>query len=234
MAIRKTPLVKGEFYHIVLRAVGNEVIFKDKDDYYRGIFSLFEFNDANPVSVFHRRRDRLTAKKMGLEQFSAKRDLLVDILTFNLMPNHIHLLVKQLKDKGITNFMQKLGTGYAGYFNKKYNRKGHLFSKFRSIHVKDNEQLKTVFVYIHANPISLIEPGWKEVGIKNPQKVLKFLENYKWSSYQDYIGKKNFPSVTERDFLMKIMGGEKGCRSALRSWVKHKRKLKGWDKLGIE
>lgn len=93
--------------------------------------------------------------------------------------------------------MMKFGAGYGGYFNRKYHRKGHVFQqRFSAVHIEGEEQLKTVFVYIHTNPISLIEPNWKEKGIEEPEKVIEFLENYKWSSYQDYIGKKNFPSVT--------------------------------------
>jgi len=142
------------------------------------------------------------------------------------MPNHIHLLVRQLKDKGITNFMRKFGTGYATYFNNKYNRKGHLFqSRFQAVHIKSDEQLKTVFVYIHANPISLIKPSWKEEGIKNKEKTLQFLGGYKWSSYQDYIGKKNFPSLIQKEVILKIIGERESCQNFLESWVKYKSEL---------
>jgi len=182
-----------------------------------------------------RRRARLRAKRKGREQFSADRDTLVEILAFYFMPNHIHLLVRQVKNDGITQFMKKLGTGYATYFNKKYNRKGHLFQgRFGAVHIRTNEQLKTVFVYIHTNGISLIEPKWKEKGISNLKKVIKFLENYKWSSYPDYLSKNNFPSVTKRGFLLKVMGGEKGCRNFVEGWVKYKKRLKDFNKITLE
>lgn len=123
--------------------------------------------------------------------------------------------------------MRKFGAGYAAYFNKKYNRKGHLFQgRFHAVYIKNNEQLKAVFVYIHTNGVSLVEPGWKERGISNPKRVLEFLENYKWSSYPDYIGKKNFPSVTKRSFFLKIMGKEKGCKNFVEAWVKYKKELR--------
>lgn len=224
MPIQRPQLVNDEIYHIIVRGVGDFLIFKNNNDRYRGIFSLYEFNDTKQVLIRDRRRDRLHAKRNGREQFSADRELLVEILAFYFMPNHIHLLVRQLKDNGITQFMRKFGAGYAAYFNKKYNRKGHLFQgRFRAVRIKTEEQLKTVFVYIHTNGISLIEPKWKDRGVKNIEKVIKFLENYKWSSYPDYIGKKNFPSVTERDFLLKVMGGERGCREFVENWVKYKK-----------
>jgi len=234
MPIKRPQLINNEIYHIVIRGVGDSLIFKNINDYYRAIFSLYEFNTTGPVEIKKQREKRETIKKRG-ELFSADtRKLLVDILAFCFMPNHIHLLLKQIKNGGITQFMRKLGAGYAAYFNKKYNRKGHLFQgRFKAVHIKDDKQLRTAFVYIHSNPISLIEPKWKEIGIKDPKKVIKFLENYKWSSYQDYIGGKNFPSVTKRDFLLETMGDSKGCREFLENWVKYK-KIKDFGKIGLE
>jgi len=151
------------------------------------------------------------------------------------MPNHIHLLLRQLKDDGISRFMQKVGGGYANYFNKKYNRKGHLFNKFKSVYITDDDQLKTVFAYIHTNPLSFPEPGWKENGIKDENKAIKFLEEeYRWSSHFDYLGKKNFPSVTNRDFISEIMGGEQGCRDTTRDWVKYKKDINNLGNIILE
>lgn len=242
MPRQTTPLVTGEIYHIVVRAVGDAKIFVDENDYYRGIFSVYEFNSANSVEIWRRRRDRLTEKKIEKIVGSPRphnlmdsRERLVEVLAFAFMPNHIHLLVRQLKDGGVSQFMQKVGGGYANYFNKKYSRKGHLFNQFRAIHITTDEQLRNVFMYIHANPISLIEPGWKEKGIKNPDKVIKFLkEKYRWSSFFDYIGKNNFSSVTSREFLLEIMGGERGCREAVEDWIKYKKQIKDFGDIVLE
>ena len=235
MSVKRPKLVNNEIYHIVIRGVGDSLIFKNKDDRYRGIFSLYEFNTTTSIEIRKQREKRKIAKRSGGQTSADSRKLLVEILAFWFMPNHIHLLLEQIRNNGITQFMQKLGTGYATYFNKKYNRKGHLFQgRFRAVHIKNNEQLKTVFVYIHTNGVSLIEPKWKERGIKNLKKVNKFLESYKWSSYPDYIGKENFPSVTKRDFLLKVMGGKEGCRNFVNSWVKYKKELRDLNKIGIE
>ena len=163
------------------------------------------------------------------------REKLVEVLAFCIMPNHLHLLVRQIKDGGIIKFMAKLGTGYGGYFNRKYKRQGPLLlRRFTAVHIENEEQLKTVFVYIHTNPISLIEPKWKEIGIKNPEKAIEFIENYKWSSYPDYIGKKNFPSVTDREFILKIMGGEEGCKEFVEAWIKYKGEIREFAELALE
>ncbi len=234
MAIEKVKLVNNEIYHIVLRGVGDMSIFKDESDYYRAIFSIYEFNTIKPIEIRLQREKRQTIKKHG-GLTSDTRDPLVEILVFCFIPNHIHLLVRQLKDKGISKFMQKVGTGYAVYFNKKYNWKGHLFQgRFRAVRIKDDAQLFAIFAYIHMNPASLIESKWKEKGIKNFQRVIKFLENYKWSSYQDYIGKKNFPSVTKREFLLETMNGAKGCKEFMKNWVRYKEKRGNFDDISLE
>lgn len=91
-----------------------------------------------------------------------------------------------------------------------------------------------MFVYIHANPIFLIEPKWKEGGIKDPEKVIKFLENYKWSSYLDYIGNNNFPSVTDREIMLKIMGGEEARKEFVEAWAKFKGEVEEFPELVLE
>ena len=235
MPTKRPPLLNNEIYHIVNRGVGDSLTFQDIDDYYRGIFSLYEFNTIYPIEIRKQREKRRLIKARGDQQSEDIRDLFVEILAFCFMPNHIHLLLRQIKNNGISDFMRKYGTGYISYFNKKYERKGHLFqSRFRAIHIKTDEQLKNAFAYIHTNPVSLIEPNWKEKGISNPQKAIKFLENYKWSSYQDYIGKKNFPSVTNRQYLLKILSGTEGCRKYVEAWVKYKGEIKTLGNIILE
>jgi putative transposase len=250
MPYRKEPFQNGEIYHIVTRRIGNDLLFKIIDDYYRGVFSIYEFNNSNPVEIRKRREARAAfkkkLKKMGGDRVSApaetegmidKRDKFVEILAFCLMPNHVHLLLKQLKENGISNFMQKFGAGYSAYFKNKYDlkRKGHFFQeRFVAVRIKTDEQLKAVFVYIHTNSISLVEPKWKEIGIKNPEKAIKFVENYKWSSYLDYVGKKNFPSLTERDFLLEVMGGPQGCKEFVKNWIRYKGEIKKFPRLALE
>jgi putative transposase len=224
MGSKNPALVNDEVYHITLRAVGDTTIFDDEKDFFRGIFSIYELNNKKPVNIWERRRERaVEKKKLGPTSLTLQeRDIFVEVLAFSFMPNHLHLILKQIKDNGISQFMQKVGTGYASYFNRKYNRKGHLFNKFHAVHIEDDKQLKNAFAYVHTNLISIIEPGWKEKGIKNPEKVKKFLENNNRHSYPDYLGKNNFPSVTERDFLLETLDGTRGCKAYVDNWIVHK------------
>ncbi|HCC59626.1 MAG: hypothetical protein A2402_03265 [Candidatus Staskawiczbacteria bacterium RIFOXYC1_FULL_37_43] len=245
MPRRKEQFVTGEIYHIVIRAIDNNLIFKDLNDYYRGIFSIYEFNNAIPVNIFNRRLARTAEKKkekfceLGAHKILVEdaRDKFIKVLAFCFMPNHVHLLTKQIKDGGISKFMQKVGGGYGGYFNRKYQRKGHVFqNEFKSVHVDTDNQLIATASYIFTNPIALIEPSWKEKGIQkhSVKEVSKFLEDYKWSSYQDCIGVKNFPSVTEREFLLETMGGINGLNGVVKDWIEHKKDIAKYTDLFLE
>lgn len=233
--------INGEIYHVILRRIGNELLFGDVDDYYRGIFYIYECNTSKPILIRERRTARAKFKKL-LKKIEAdrgltpaeiawrdERDLLVEVLAFCLMPNHIHLLLRQLKDKGISKYIQKIASGYPAYFKQKYKitLRGHFFQdRFQAVYIKDEEHLKVALTYIHTNPTLLVEPEWKWRGVKNPEKVIEFLENYKWSSYQDYLGKRNFPSVTQREFVLKVMGGPEGCREWVNGWIKYQGEIR--------
>jgi len=70
MAVIKPFLVNNEIYHVISRGVADFPIFKDKDDYYRGIFSLYEFNTIAPVTIRERRKIRIKEKQLNRGQTS--------------------------------------------------------------------------------------------------------------------------------------------------------------------
>lgn len=234
MPIKTPPLVNGEIYHIVIRSVEGSKLFRDTKDHLRMIHSLFKFNNENPTISTYRRDIRVDISRSLLD-IDEKRKLLVEIFAFCLMSNHVHLLVRQVRDGGISKLMRKIGAGYGLYYNKKYKRMGHIFQgRYRIVHIKNDNQLKTVFVYIHTNPVAIIMPNWKEKGIKDFKKAIKFLESYKWSSYLDCLGKRNFPSLTNREFLIKEIGGVKECERFVNDWLRFKKELADYNRVAIE
>ena len=239
MPYRKEQFTNNDIHHIVLKAIDGNLLFKDMDDYYRGIFSAYEFNNLKPTTIRECRRVRNVLKnklyKGKNPAFEDKRDKMVDILCFCLMPSHIHLLLKQNKDDGITKFMSKIGTGLGGYLNKKYSRQGHVFqNRFNAVPIKTDEQLKVTVAYICTNPLSLKYPEWKKIRIENFEEAHSFLEGYKWSNYPDLIGIKNFPSVTQRDFLLETMGGTEGCRDFVKNWIEYRGELEKYNDFFLE
>src|SRR6056297_96108 len=134
MSYRKDEFSPGEFYHIYNRGNSKQVIFKESSDYTRFQQLLFACNDPAPISI----RDSQDLKG-GV--FSIPRtDELVAVGAYCLMPNHFHLLLSPLIDEGVSQFMRKLGTGYAMYFNKKYDRTGGLFEGKFKAKLADNDE----------------------------------------------------------------------------------------------
>jgi putative transposase len=203
--VREKPTT-GEIYHIYNRGVDKRVVFMDDVDYVRFIHDMFEFNDQNPPLqnlTYH----FAPSNSKNLGQIPKKRSheprkFMIELMAFCLMPNHFHLMVRQKCENGVSNFMKKLGGGYTNYFNQKYKRSGALFQgKYKFEHLRTDNHFIHLPYYIHTNPLDLFDKDWRERKLKNKKAAIHFLKAYKWSSFLDYIGIKNFPSVTQREFL---------------------------------
>src|SRR3989344_2879303 len=185
---RKTPFVENEYYHIYSRGVEKRKIFLNVKDYNRFVALLYIMNQTGSFRMDNFLRDN---KNDLVNIFNEKTDEpLVSILGYCLMPNHFHLILYEHKENGISKFMGKLLTAYSMYFNTKYDRSGPLFTHpFRSEHINNEPQYMYIFSYVHLNPLSVIYNNWKEAGVKNKKEAEKFLENYQWSSYRDFLEK---------------------------------------------
>lgn len=206
-----------DLYHVLNRGVDKRSIFTDGHDYLRFVHDLFEFNDQNnaiAVNYYAKSSD------VGCPKLRRKRKLLVHIHTFCLMPNHYHLLLSPVVENGVSLFMKKLNGGYAKYFNERYERSGALFQgKYKSILIERDAHFLHIPYYIHFNPLDLTQENkeWRERKVKNCRKALTYLAKYRWSSHLDYLGIKNFPSVTQREFLLDFFKGEDGYEKSLPS-----------------
>jgi putative transposase len=184
---RKTVFEIGEYYHLYNRGIEQREIFIDDRDRERFI-ALLACANSNDVINF---RDFFDAGGSYGELFinHASNKHRTAIGAYCLMPNHFHILAKEVIQGGISAFMQKLGTAYAMYFNQRYARKGRLYEGiFKSRHADNDEYLKYLFAYIHLNPIKLIDSGWKDHRVSDIEAARKYLASYKQSSFLDYSG----------------------------------------------
>ena len=214
----------GGVYHIVNRGVEKRKIFLKNQDYSRFILGLEFFNRKNANNLW----ELITKAGPGpaFERIEREREKksenIVELLAFALMPNHYHLIIREIVQGGIPLFMTKMG-GYSTYFNKQNKRVGPLFqSRYKAVRVTDNIQLGNVFVYVHTNPVELKEPKWKDLRVKNAADAIRWLESYRWSSYHDYIGKSTFPKATQRSFFSDFYGSEKVCRQVIEDRIQFK------------
>lgn len=169
MAYQQAIFGNGEYYHVYNRGVEKRAVFLDQRDYQRFIQTLQYYQLNNPPTRFSfRNRPVLTLHKHD-------PSLKVEIISFCLMPNHFHLLLRQAEDGGITSFLSRLLNSYTKYFNTKHKRIGPLFQgSFKAVRIEDDQQLIHVSRYIHLNPLI--------------DYLVKDLKGYEYSSYPQFIG----------------------------------------------
>lgn len=175
--------VENGVYHIYNRGVDKREIFSDEQDYamflyyLKCYFSNPKFLDKIP------RHLKYTLYNTNLYQE-------IKLLAFCLMPNHFHLLVKQVDRIAIQKIMKRLGDAYVRYYNDKYERVGSLFQgTYKAVLVRTDEQITHLSRYIHCNPL-------KEI-FQNSQKLKK----YNFSSYPYYLGHKKADWLSINEIL---------------------------------
>lgn len=181
MTTRNLKFSVDEYYHVYNRGTDKREIFLEDKDRDRFIKLLFIGNCSKAINF------RDIPKGLPFAEFE-RGETLIDIGAYVLMPNHFHILIREKVEGGLSIFMNKILTSYSMYFNKKYKRTGRLFEgSFKAKHIDQDEYLKYLFAYIHLNPVKIIDPEWKEKGIQDKIKAEKYLLNYEYSSYLDYL-----------------------------------------------
>ncbi len=192
-----------EFYHVLNRGINKMNIFLDDGDRMRFIKGMYTYNDANPVP------NPVSQRTIWLDD-SHERIQLVTIHAWCLMDNHYHMLLSPTDDDfaNISLFMRKLNMGYAKFFNEKYDRSGYLWQgKYKKIKIERDAQFMYIPYYIHLNPLDFSFKEWRKGCLDEAQfnKAKIFLDSYRWSSWLDYTGQKNFPSIVYKNILREIL-----------------------------
>jgi len=215
MPPRKDPSVTGEIYHIINRGVASMPIFVNGRHYNRFLEAMLYYQHAAPplrYSYFSRLPQ--SAKVEKLSQLKQTKNYLVEIICYCLMPNHFHLLLKQVSDNGISEFIRKFSESYAHYFNTKNKRIGPLFQgRFKSVRVETEEQLLHVSRYIHLNPYS--------AGIV---KSITELKKYPHSSLPEYLGSAE-NNLCQKDLVLSYFKGNSGYEDFVSGQADYQREL---------
>lgn len=169
-------------YHIMVRGINRQDIFHDVVDYQRYLDTIC--------------------------RVKAEEDFVV--LGYCLMPNHIHLLLKE-GESDVSDIMKRIGASYAYWYNWKYDRNGHVFQdRFKSESVEDEAYLLTVIRYIHQNPV--------KAGIVSRP------EEYRWSSCQDYFNENYLQTgLTHTELILSIFSDDRQRAADL--FRKHNREI---------
>lgn len=184
---RKEALVEEKIYHIFNKSIAGFKIFNNEAEYSRIIAILRYYQIAKPIRFSDFVRfNRINEN--NLEDFLRKhlkdKDRIVDIIAYCIMPTHIHLILRQLKGKGISIFMSNILNSYARYFNTLHKRKGPLWEgSFKSVLLETDEQLLHLTRYIHLNPVTAY--------------LVDSPESWNFSSYKEYLSETNDDTINK-------------------------------------
>ena len=132
------------YYHIMLRGINRSNIFESEPD--KAFF----------LNSMYRAREKSKFKVIG----------------YCLMNTHLHLLLQESEEIGVS--IKRITVSYVQWFNRKYNRVGHLFqNRYKSEPIENERYLMAVLRYIHQNPIKA--------------GMVKEASKYSWSSYNEYL-----------------------------------------------
>jgi len=169
----------GLVSHITQHASGRDPLFIEDGDYLYMLKLLKEVSRKYQLSVF----------------------------SFCWMTNHVHILLRQ-KEKNLPEAMHNLFLRYAIYFNRKYSRKGHLFSgTYRQAACFDDYYLIVSSLYIHLNAVRAGMVG--------------HYSRYRWSSWRLYCEDKETDSFVNWRFILSMISGDNStARSKYRKMLK--------------
>lgn len=171
-------MATGEVYHVFNKSIAGFEIFNDRNEFLRMINVIRYYQKEKPTVKFSAFIKSSEAKQNRTDRNISypDKEKLVEIIAYCLMPTHLHLIVRQLKEKGISTFMNNVLNSYTRYFNTRHKRKGPLWEgRFKSVLIKTDEQLLHLTRYVHLNPTTAY--------------LVDKLEAWSASSYQEYVGK---------------------------------------------
>lgn len=148
----------------MLRGINRQDIFEDDEDVERLLETIKKYKEVSKFNIF----------------------------AYCIMSNHIHMLVRE-KEESISNTIKRISSSYVFWYNKKYERCGHLLQeRFKSEAVESDEYFMTVLRYIHQNPVKA--------------GITKNMQDYRWSSYKEYIEK---AETVDIDFVLDMFSTDR-------------------------
>ncbi len=206
----------GHAYHAYNRGVAKQPLYDDGVDYRLMLEALSFYLDGSPATSL------TAARKLdGFQKFliaPATRPL-VEVFAFCLMPNHFHLVLRQLQDGGISTYLRRALNSFTRAYNTRHHRVGTMFQgTFRAVAVESDEQLLHLTRYVHLNPFVA---------------RLSDTPSYPWSSYGSYL------SGTKTRFVnpslpLQLAGGQEAYKDFVIDYADYARSIAEYKKLLID
>jgi len=221
---RKTIFVTGKIYHVFNRGNAYRPIFLTTRDYRRFLKTINFYRYLSLPLRLSKYLILSKKRRADLEEHLNKEgEILVEIVSFCLMPNHYHFLLKQVKDQGISKYLSQIQNSYSRYFNIKKKRVGSIFQgRFKARRVETEEQFIHLSRYIHLNPYS-----------SYVVKSVRDLKDYPWSSLPDYLGQANH-SFVKKELVFNLFQNKKDYQNFVFDQADYQRELENIKHLVLD
>lgn len=194
----RNPINIGDIVHAYNRGTRKLDIFHDDLDREYFLKALFYLNDSHSISnIFVVLKEKYPESLEQCEWPSdwGERDPLVVVHAYIAMPNHFHLVLEEIRENGISLFMQKIGTGITGRYNIRYKTSGNLFQgRYKSVIVTKDNYLQYLGVYVQIKNAFELYADLKK-SLQEFNMAFDFACSYRYGSLSHYAGKHRMPII---------------------------------------
>ncbi|MEX0919025.1 MAG: transposase [Candidatus Paceibacterota bacterium] len=207
------------FHHVIMRGSRGLKIIETDTDRWDFLKLLFYLNDTFKYSQWERDLKQHQCRLFDRPTDWPEREPLVRLSAFCLHDNHFHLLVKEIREGGLSEFMQRLPNSMTKRYNKNYDGSGSIFqSSYQSRLIDSDADLMNVALYIMVKNVFERYPG----GLK--KAISEFNQAYKWalgdpfSSFAEYATDRRF-ALIDKDLLTEYFPNPKEFKNQAREYV---------------
>ena len=218
-------------YHVYNRGINKSPLFIDRKDYRVFLTILKSYliprDKGKLLTIFANTELPDSVRKQAAKSLRiANYNDTISLITYCLMPNHYHLLIKQKNKYDMKEFMRSLSNRYTIYFNTRYKRRSTLFEgTYKAVYVETDEQLIHVSRYIHRNPVGLEktllntgnkiydQPSSYPVYLRNINKewvksdiILAHFSPSGYNSYQSFVEDASYGMEERAAYTLKNIG----------------------------
>ncbi len=221
MPYRLTPFITDRHYHIYARGNNRQEIVADVTEFVRLLFCILFFQGQNsPKNI-----SRYIKQYFKTGVFDPDRELqqviegnrVVEIVSFSILPNHFHLILRQLQDNGVPDYMSRLLKSHAKFRNLRQDGVGHVFQgNFGARYITDENYLTYLTAYIHRNIVE--SRSWQGKA-----------EKYPWSSFYDYVYGNRWESLLNPEIVLERFPSQSEYLKFVHSSGAKLNEMEGWD-----
>lgn len=197
--MRVEPHGVDSYVHVVKRGARGMAITRDENDRKRFRRLLYYLNDEFQSEFWETaltKRDSLERPKNW-----PAREPLVHVVAWTLMPNHFHLILKEIKDGGIARYMQRVGGSMTRHFNEKYGEQGSIFQgAYKCRTIATDRYMRWALSYVMVKNVFELYPGGLSEAVSKFDRAWKWAGKYEYSSFGDFAAGNPSPILEPGSF----------------------------------